>query len=89
MEDNRLQTGQHHGRRRSASSQKREVPRIRVNGTIQHAQNRAGREISNVTTIYPGKLPKGDDGAHYSSGGYIMLGKITATAVKEYYKAKE
>ena len=57
--------------------------------TVIHAQNRAGREISNVITIYPGKLPKGDDGTHYSSEGYITLGKITATAVEEFYKAKE
>lgn len=56
--------------------------------TVIHAQNRAGREIPNVSTIYPGKLPKGDDGTHYSSEGYITLGKITATTVEEYYKAK-
>ena len=50
------------------------------------AQNRAGREIPNVTTLYPGRLPIGDDGVHYSSEGYITLGKITATAVEEFYK---
>ena len=53
------------------------------------AQNRAGREIPNVTTIYPGKLPKGADGTHYSSEGYITLGKFTASAVEEFYKATE
>jgi len=34
-------------------------------------------------------LPVGDDGTHYSSEGYIKLGKITASAVEEFYKAKE
>ncbi len=53
------------------------------------AQNRAGRDIPNVTTLYPGRLPIGKDGVHYSSKGYITLGKITATAVEEFYKAKE
>ena len=52
------------------------------------AQNRAGRDMPNVTTIYPGKLPIGTDGVHYSSEGYVTLGKITATAVEEFYKAK-
>jgi len=55
--------------------------------TVINAQNRAGREIPNVNTIYPGKLPVGDDGTHYSSEGYIKLGKITASAVEEFYKA--
>jgi len=58
-------------------------------GTVIHAQNRAGRDIHKVTTLYPGKLPVGDDGTHYSSEGYIKLGKITASAVEEFYKAKE
>ncbi|MHC4355300.1 MAG: hypothetical protein ACYS0H_21580 [Planctomycetota bacterium] len=57
--------------------------------TVIMTQNRAGREISNVITVYPGKLPVGADGTHYSSEGYIKLGKITATAVEEFYKAKE
>jgi hypothetical protein len=57
--------------------------------TVIMAQNRAGRDIPNVTTLYPGKLPKGADGTHYSSEGYITLGKITASAVEEFYKAKE
>jgi len=42
-----------------------------------------------VTTLYPGKLPKGADGTHYSSVGYITLGKITATVVEELYNAKK
>jgi len=57
--------------------------------TVIAAQNRAGREIPKVTTLYPGRLPIGADGTHYSSEGYIMLGKITASAVEEFYKAKE
>jgi hypothetical protein len=57
--------------------------------TVIMAQNRAGREIPNVTTVYPGKLPSGADGTHLSSEGYITLGKITASAVEEFYKAKE
>ncbi len=52
------------------------------------AQNRAGREISEVTTLFPGQLPKGPDGTHYTAEGYITLGKITATAVQNYYQAK-
>jgi len=57
--------------------------------TVIMAQNRAGREIPNVTTVYPGRLPVGADGTHYSTEGYITLGKITASAVEEFYKAKE
>ena len=57
--------------------------------TVIMAQNRAGRDIPNVTTVYPGKLPSGEDGTHYSSEGYITLGKIAASAVEEFYKAEE
>ena len=57
--------------------------------TVIMAQNRAGREIPNVITLYPGKLPIGADGIHDSSEGYIKLGKITASAVEEFYEAKE
>jgi len=70
-------------------------PEVRKSGgrpfiaTVFMAQNRAGRELPNVTTLYPGKLPKGEDGTHLSSEGYITLGKITASAVEEFYKAKE
>jgi len=52
------------------------------------AQNRAGREIAEVTTLYPGQLPKGADGTHYTAEGYTTLGKITATAVQDYFQAK-
>ena len=57
--------------------------------TVIHAQNRAGREIPNVVTLFPGRLPVGDDGTHYSSEGYIILGKFTASAVEEFYEAKQ
>ena len=57
--------------------------------TVIAAHNRAGRDIANVATIYPGKLPTGADGTHYSLEGYITLGKFTASAVEEFYKAKE
>ena len=53
------------------------------------AQNRAGREIPNVITLYPGRLPIGDDGTHYSSEGYITLGKMTASSVEEFYGAEK
>ncbi|PHS04675.1 MAG: hypothetical protein COA78_16280 [Blastopirellula sp.] len=54
------------------------------------AQNRAGRDISNVTTLYPGELPRiGGGNNHYNSEGYVQLGKITADAVEEFYKAKK
>ena len=58
----------------------------RYMASVIAAQNRAGRELPNVTTIYPGRLPIGDDGVHYSSKGYITLGKITASAVEGFYK---
>lgn len=54
------------------------------------AQNRAGRELHNVTTIYSGDLPRiGGGNNHINAEGQIMLGKITATAVEEYYKSNE
>ena len=53
------------------------------------SQNRAGREIHNVATIYPGTLPKGADGTHYSSEGYVTLGQFTASAVEAFYKAEK
>jgi hypothetical protein len=65
------------------------VKKQRYLAVVIGAQNRAGRDIFNVTTLYPGRLPIGNDGVHYSSEGYIMLGKATATAVEEFYKAKE
>ena len=62
------------------------VKKQRYLATVISAQNRLGRELSHVTTFYPGKLPIGDDGVHYSSEGYIMLGKATASAIEESYK---
>ena len=53
------------------------------------AHNRAGRNIPNVTTIYPGKLPVGADGTHYSAEGYLTLGKFTASAVEEFYRGQD
>ncbi len=54
------------------------------------AQNRAGRDIPNVTTLYPGELPRiGGGNNHYNSEGYIKLGKITADAVEVYYRANK
>lgn len=53
------------------------------------AQNRAGRDMPNVFTLYPGELPRiGGGNNHYNSEGYVMLGKITADAVEEFYKEK-
>ena len=52
-------------------------------------QNRAGREMPNVTTLYPGELPKiSKVNQHYNSEGYVILGKKTAAAVENYYKNK-
>ena len=63
------------------------VKKRRYLATVISAQNRAGRELPNVVTLYPGKLPIGD-GVHYSSDGYVILGKITASGVEEYYRTK-
>ncbi|MEO2016612.1 MAG: sialate O-acetylesterase [Fuerstiella sp.] len=53
------------------------------------AQNRAGRELKNVATIYPGDLPRiGGGNNHINAEGQIMLGNITASAVEDFYKAK-
>lgn len=53
------------------------------------AQNRAGRELLNVTTIYPGDLPRiGGGNNHINADGQIQLGKITASAVEDFYQAK-
>ena len=65
---------------------KPEVKKQLYLSTVISAQNRLGRELSHVTTFYPGKLPIGDDGVHYSSEGYLMLGKATASAIEEFYK---
>ena len=54
------------------------------------AQNRAGREMSNVTTLYDGDLPRiGGGNDHYNSEGYVILGQKTADAVEAHYKGKE
>ena len=63
------------------------VKKQRYLAEVIAAQNRAGRDMPNVTTIYPGELPK--EGVHYNSEGYVLLGKFTATAVEEFYRAKE
>ena len=53
------------------------------------AQNRAGRELKNVATLYPGDLPRiSGDNAHINAEGQIMLGKFTASAVEEFYQTK-
>jgi acetyl esterase/lipase len=59
-------------------------------GTVIMAQNRAGRDIPKVTTLYPGNLPRiGGDNNHINAEGQIKLGKIVASAVEEFYKTKE
>jgi hypothetical protein len=58
--------------------------------TVIAAQNRAGRELPNVTTIYPGELSRiGGGNNHFNAEGQIKLGKIAAATVEEFYKAKE
>jgi len=57
--------------------------------TVIMAQNRARREIPNVANVHHGKLPVGKDGVHHNAEGQIKLGKMTASAVEEFYKAKE
>lgn len=53
-------------------------------------QNRAGREMTNVTTLYPGELPRiGGGNEHYNSEGYVLLGKKTAATVEEFYNKKK
>ena len=57
--------------------------------TVILAQNTAGRAIPNVTTVHHGTLPVMDDGIHFNAEGQIKLGKITATAIEEFYSARE
>ncbi|MFP6621442.1 MAG: hypothetical protein VB877_19010, partial [Pirellulaceae bacterium] len=58
--------------------------------TVIMAQNRAGRELPNVTTVHPGELPRiGGGNNHLNAEGQIKLGKITASAVELFYKAKK
>jgi len=58
-------------------------------GTVLMAHNRAGRNIPNVVTVHHGRLPVNADGVHFNTEGQIKLGKITTSAVEEFYKAKE
>ena len=54
------------------------------------AQNRAGHELLNVTTIYPGDLPRiGGGNNHINAEGQVMLGKIVVSALENFYKANE
>jgi hypothetical protein len=57
-------------------------------GTVIMAHNRAGREIPNVSTVYPGKLPISEDGVHTNAEGQMKLGKVTASAVEEFFEFK-
>jgi lysophospholipase L1-like esterase len=52
------------------------------------AQNRAGRDMHNVSTVHHGRLPVLEDGVHFNTDGQIKLGKMTASAVEEFYKVK-
>ncbi len=56
--------------------------------TVIMAQNRAGREISDVVNVHHGKLPVGKDGVHLNAEGQIKLGKITASAIEKFYNTK-
>lgn len=56
--------------------------------TQANSMGRGAAAIPEVITLFPGQLPKGADGIHYTAEGYITLGKITATAVQDYYRAK-
>ena len=58
-------------------------------GTVLMAHNRAGRDIPNVVTVHHGRLPVKADGVHFNAEGQIKLGKMTASAIEEVYKAKE
>lgn len=62
------------------------VKKQRYLATVISAQNMLGRKLSHVTTFYPGKLPIGEDGVYYSSEGYLMLGRTTATAIEKFCK---
>ena len=72
------------------SSKSPAVKKQRYLATVISAQNRAGREMPNVTTLYDGDLPIiGGGNPHYNSEGYVILGKKTADAVEAFYKGKE
>jgi len=55
-------------------------------GNVILAKNRVARDIPNVTTLYFPEMPRLKDNVHYNSEGYVMMGKITATAVQKYYQ---
>jgi hypothetical protein len=57
--------------------------------TVVLSHNRVGREIPNATTVHHGTLPVMDDGIHINAEGMITLGKITASAIDEFYSAQE
>jgi lysophospholipase L1-like esterase len=59
------------------------------NSDFFDARNRAGRELPNVSVIHPGELPLHEDGVHTNAEGQIKLGKVTASAVEEFYKSIE
>ena len=44
------------------------------------------RDIPNVTVVHHGRLPVADDGIHFNAEGQIKLGKMTASAVEDFYK---
>ncbi len=72
------------------SSKSPVVKKQRYLATVISAQNRAGREMPNVTTLYDGELPRiGGGNPHYNSEGYVLLGKKTADAVEAFYEDKE
>lgn len=57
-------------------------------GTVLMAHNRAGREIPKTTTVHHGMLPVGEDGVHLNATGQMILGKMTSSAVENFYKSK-
>ncbi len=58
-------------------------------GNVILAKNRVARDIPNVTMLYFPELPRIKDNVHYNSEGYVMMGKITASAVAAFYQAKD
>jgi len=57
-------------------------------GTVLMAHNRAGRELSHVVTLHHGRLLVREDGVHFNAEGQIKLGKVTASAVEDYYQTQ-
>ncbi|MGB0598190.1 MAG: hypothetical protein ACPGLY_16000 [Rubripirellula sp.] len=85
-QDELLQSFLNYMRESSGSQVRNKANKRPYIAAVIAAQNRAGREIPNLITIHPGKLPIGADGVHYTSAGYLTLGKFTATAVEDFYK---